>query len=170
MHRIDGPGATPTNRFTEGDPVGGVDATTVTDDWLNDVQEELITLLTTAGITPVKGTQNQVLAAINAIILAVFGQGGTSANDYVKIPFRDKTTGVKREFIIQWGSYSQAANGDLHTLPIAFPTAHFFTIANDNSSSLATYPIGTSAFLLGSFRSYSDNTAPSAFQAISIGY
>lgn len=67
MHRIDGPGATVDNRFTEGDPVGAVPATEVTDDWLNDVQEELISILAAASITPVKGTQNQVLAAIQAI-------------------------------------------------------------------------------------------------------
>lgn len=64
MHRIDGPGATVDNKFTDGDPVGGVQATVVTDDWLNDVQEELLSVLAAVGITPVKGTQNQILAAI----------------------------------------------------------------------------------------------------------
>ncbi len=64
MHRIDGPGATADNRFTDGDPVGGVQATMVTDDWANDVQEEIISVLTAAGVTPVKGTQDQVLQAI----------------------------------------------------------------------------------------------------------
>lgn len=68
MHRIDGPGATVDNKFTDGDPVGGVPATMVTDDWLNDVQEELVSVLSAASITPVKGTQNQVLAAIRALI------------------------------------------------------------------------------------------------------
>lgn len=70
MHRIDGPGATVDNRFTDGDPVGGVQATMVTDDWANDVQEELMSILTAAGIAPVKGDQDQVLAAINQIIAA----------------------------------------------------------------------------------------------------
>ena len=64
MHRIDGPGATVDNKFTDGDPVGGVQATVVTDDFLNDVQEELISVLAAAGLTPVKGTQDQVLQAI----------------------------------------------------------------------------------------------------------
>lgn len=64
MHRIDGPGATVDNKFTDGDPVGGVQATVVTDDFLNDVQEELISVLAAAGVTPVKGTQDQVLQAI----------------------------------------------------------------------------------------------------------
>ena len=67
MHRIDGPGATVGNLFTEGNPATAVPATDVTDDWLNDVQEELISILTAAGITPVKGDQNQVLEAIQKI-------------------------------------------------------------------------------------------------------
>ena len=41
MFRIDGPGATPDNKFSEGDPASGTRATVVTDDWLNAVQEEL---------------------------------------------------------------------------------------------------------------------------------
>lgn len=68
MHRIDGPGATVDNKFTDGDPVGGVQATVVTDDWLNDVQEELISVLVAGGVAPIKGTQNQVLAAIRGLI------------------------------------------------------------------------------------------------------
>lgn len=68
MHRIDGPGATIDEKFTEGNPATAVPATVVTDDWLNDVQEELISILAAAGISPVKGDQDQVLTAIQAII------------------------------------------------------------------------------------------------------
>lgn len=75
MHRIDGPGATVDNKFTDGDPVGGTQATMVTDDWLNDVQEELISILTAGSVTPVKGTQNQVLAAIRAVAQKQAGHG-----------------------------------------------------------------------------------------------
>lgn len=70
MHRIDGPGATVDNKFTDGDPVGGIQATLVTDDWLNDVQEELMSVLAAGAITPVKGTQDQVLKAIRVLIAA----------------------------------------------------------------------------------------------------
>lgn len=63
MHKIDAPSATVDNEFTEGSPSGGVPATTVSADWLNDVQEELISILSAAGITPIKGDQKQVLAA-----------------------------------------------------------------------------------------------------------
>lgn len=82
MHRIDGPGATVDNKFTEGDPVGGIQATVVTDDFLNDVQEELISVLTAGGVAPVKGTQDQVLQAIYKLVQAqkatAFLAGGTS--------------------------------------------------------------------------------------------
>ena len=73
MHRIDGAGATVDNKFTDGDPVGGVQATVVTDYWLNDVQEELMSILTAGGITPVKGTQDQVLKAIRTLSVGVIG-------------------------------------------------------------------------------------------------
>lgn len=70
MHRIDGAGATVDHTFTDGDPVGGVQATVVTAPWLNDVQEELMSILVAAGVTPVKGTQDQVLKAIGSLIQA----------------------------------------------------------------------------------------------------
>lgn len=73
MHRIDGPGATVDNKFTDGDPVGGVQATLVTDDWLNDMQEEVMSVLTAAAVAPVKGTQNQLLRAIRSISTGVVG-------------------------------------------------------------------------------------------------
>ncbi|MEX5551716.1 hypothetical protein [Pseudomonas pergaminensis] len=70
MHRIDGPGATVDNKFTEGDPVGGIQATVVTDDWLNDIQEEVMSVLSAGGVPPVKGTQDQLLQSLYNIIQA----------------------------------------------------------------------------------------------------
>lgn len=83
MHRIDGPGATVDNKFTEGDPVGGIQATVVTDDFLNDVQEELISVLTAAGVNPVKGSQDQVIQAIYKLVQlqksTAFATAGTAS-------------------------------------------------------------------------------------------
>lgn len=73
MHRIDGPGATVDKKFTEGDPAAGVPATILTDDWLNDMQEELMSLLTAASIAPVKGMQNQVLSALRSLSPGIIG-------------------------------------------------------------------------------------------------
>lgn len=70
MHRIDTPSATAESKFTSGSPSGGVPATTVTADWLNDVQEELVSILDAAQVTPHKGTTDQVLKAILALIEA----------------------------------------------------------------------------------------------------
>lgn len=68
MHRIDVSSATPDHQFTEGSPTAGVPATQVSASWMNDVQEELVSVLAAASITPVKGTQDQLLAAIRSII------------------------------------------------------------------------------------------------------
>lgn len=62
-------------------------------------------------------------AAIGAsLIKALLGAGGTGASDYITLPFRDKTTGARRNLIAQWmnGAYT---NGGTYAFPIAFPTA-----------------------------------------------
>ncbi len=68
MHRIDAPGFAPGNLFTEGNPSLSIPATEVSDDWLNDVQEELTTVIEGVGITLVKGLQTQLQSAINLMI------------------------------------------------------------------------------------------------------
>ncbi|MFC3716792.1 hypothetical protein ACFONC_11585 [Luteimonas soli] len=68
MHRIDGQGATSNNKFTEGNPATGTPATEVTADWLNAIQEEIISVLGAAGINMNKAVNNQLLAAITTLI------------------------------------------------------------------------------------------------------
>ena len=70
MHRIDSSTATPDNKFTEGDPTIPVAATTVTADWLNAVQEELIAVILAAGLTLAKSDNAQLSAAITKLITA----------------------------------------------------------------------------------------------------
>lgn len=67
MHRIDGPGATPGNQFTEGSPGAGIEATTVTDDFLNAVQEEIANTVEGAGITLNKADNTQLSQAIGSL-------------------------------------------------------------------------------------------------------
>ena len=74
MHRIDAPGFAPGNLFTEGNPSLSIPATEVSDDWLNDVQEELTTVIEGVGITLVNGLQTQLQSAINLMI----GLGGSA--------------------------------------------------------------------------------------------
>ena len=68
MHRIDSSTATPDNKFTEGDPTIPVAATTVTADWLNSVQEELVKIVTEAGLELDKADTSQLWQAIVKII------------------------------------------------------------------------------------------------------
>lgn len=70
MHRIDGPGATPDSKFTEGDPVTAVPATEVTADWLNAVQEEIVNVIQAAGIALDKESNNQLQVAIRRLASA----------------------------------------------------------------------------------------------------
>ena len=68
MHRIDSSTATPDNKFTEGDPTIPVAATTVTADWLNSVQEELVKVVTESGLELDKADTSQLWQAIVKII------------------------------------------------------------------------------------------------------
>jgi hypothetical protein len=68
MHRIDSAGATAGNLWTEGNPDTGTPATEISADWMNAVQEEIIGVLTEAGVTPNKANNTQLIAAIIAII------------------------------------------------------------------------------------------------------
>ena len=72
MFKIDSPGATVLNEFTEGNPGLGVPATEVSDEWLNAVQAELVEVVEFAGITLDKLDSTQVREAIQVLI----GLGG----------------------------------------------------------------------------------------------
>lgn len=73
MHRIDAPG-NDGGFFTEGNPALSIPATQVSDDWLNDVQEEIALFIESRGIALVKGLQTQLTSAI----LDAIGAGGTN--------------------------------------------------------------------------------------------
>ncbi|MDL2226981.1 hypothetical protein LJB86_04925 [Deltaproteobacteria bacterium OttesenSCG-928-M10] len=78
MQRIDGPGAVaalpalspPANSpgfFSGGDPVRGREATMVTKDWLNWVQEEICTVIEEAGITLDRADHTQLWQALQVL-------------------------------------------------------------------------------------------------------
>lgn len=75
MFRIDDPSAvgslpailtpgTP-GYFGRGNPGAGVRPTTLTVDWANAIQEELVAILTAASVSPVKATRDQVRSALD---------------------------------------------------------------------------------------------------------
>lgn len=72
MFRIDSAGATVDNRFTEGDPALSIPATVVSDEWLNNVQEEIVLPIEKMGIVLDKLDEGQLWQAL----LAFFLNGG----------------------------------------------------------------------------------------------
>ena len=64
MERVNGPGATPDKKFTEGDPGLGVPATTVTANIMNGLQEELVNFIESTFQTPSQADLGQVLKAV----------------------------------------------------------------------------------------------------------
>jgi len=69
MFRIDSDGATVGNRFTEGDPGTAVPATVVSDEWLNNVQEEIIKPIEEMGLTLDKLQEGQLWEALLELAL-----------------------------------------------------------------------------------------------------
>jgi len=117
MYRIDVPSATPDHMFTDGSPAGGVPATTVPADWLNEIQEELMSILTAAGVTPVKGDRDQVLTALGKALgtLPEFAWSD-GENGYEKSP-----SGAIRQF--GQTNIPGGAGGVIITMPIPFQVA-----------------------------------------------
>jgi len=128
--------------FTEGDPVGGIAPTVVTQAWCNSVQEELMSILTAAGIAPDKAATNQVLLALQALGLKVATTAEAQAlvNDATIITPKKLADAFKGSnqslgangyqkypggLIVQWGTTTATAStGDVSTpFPIAFSSA-----------------------------------------------
>jgi len=122
MHQIDSIGSvatqpTPAAAGTPGWWFGGNPATaqpaTIMDtDWFNAVQAELINVLEAAGITPVKGTNNQLLAAIQDLFTLSITSGSNANGFWRKLP---------NGSIEQWGTGVIAAGSATITFPISFP-------------------------------------------------
>jgi len=99
MHRIDQPTAVNTlptpaaagtpGYFTGGNPGTGSPATVLDADWANNIQEELMSILAAASISPLKTANNQVLSAIDFLISASpknFGSPAQYTNQTATLP------------------------------------------------------------------------------------
>lgn len=168
MHRIDVPSATPEHLFTGGSPTGGVPATTVSADWLNDLQENVVAVIEAAGIPLVKGNYGQLLAALTAKNLSSLGDGGATSMDYVRIPFRHKTTGLLRYLIVQWGTYTTNASGTVHNFPIAFSSLVAGIQATDANVS-SVEGIAVQQLSLTQFSAIAGGSTP-GFSILAIGF
>jgi hypothetical protein len=184
MFRIDGATAAPSlptpaaagtpGYFTEGNPTAGTPATNVTGDWLNMMQEELMSLLTAAGLTPSKTTFTQVRDAIKAIAISQFTQN-LATPGYVKLP---------NGLILQWGQAANVASSTTTTtFPIAFPTTCLavtgsgFQVAFGVQAYIVLNGKSVNSFTWGAFASNSGTapaTSPTANQVqnwwFAIGY
>lgn len=80
MKRVNGDGATVDNKFTNGDPILGIPATTVNDSWLNSIQEELAFFIEEQGIT--LDQTNSDLTQFKQALDAFVGSGGVSVADF----------------------------------------------------------------------------------------
>ncbi len=74
MHKIDSVGSV-NGTFVSGSPQTGQKPTRFSADWLNEVQSEVISVLTAANIAPSKGTVTQLRDAIIAIVGGAVGTG-----------------------------------------------------------------------------------------------
>lgn len=67
MHSYNGPDATGSGEFRDGDPSQGIPATVLLAQWPNMIQRELLAVLTAADVTPDADTFDQVAAAARRI-------------------------------------------------------------------------------------------------------
>lgn len=72
MHRTDGNGHV-ANMFDDGDPGVPTVGTQIEESWLNAVQEEIVGVVTDAGISLVKNTNTQLLAALRSLFVRTTG-------------------------------------------------------------------------------------------------
>lgn len=63
--------------FTDGSPTGGVPATILRSDFMNMLMMELLNVVEAAGLTPSKTANNQILAAINELVLSGIGSSAS---------------------------------------------------------------------------------------------
>ena len=156
MHRIDGPGATPEGLFTDGNPLTGTPATVVLAKWLNNLQEEVISVLTAGGLTP---DQNSITQLRDAIIAIATGGGEAITADAV--PIADAGNyyiGVQVEAALQEIG-AALANSLIEAKRIrrsivalsgtanSIASTHFENIVEINSASETTYTVSPDATL-----------------------
>lgn len=86
----------------------------------------VVELATTAEVLAGTDTTRAVTSA--GLLAGLLGAGGTSSSDYATIPYRDKTTGVRRQLIVQWGQVASGGLSGTITFPLAFPNAVFSVV------------------------------------------
>jgi len=130
MHKIDTLGSI-LGAFTDSNP-----ATIVDDDWFNAVQSEIVNLIEAAGITLVKGTNTQLLAAVVAYIAAhnavTNPHSAASAATASRLALRDAAG--RTQFADPSAAQDAATKAYVDALQFAAPTWTIQTLAANWSS------------------------------------
>ncbi len=92
MHRIDTPNAVGDGLFADPDPIHGVLPTLMDADWANDVQENIVSVITHAGTGMTKGDPDDLYNAISSMVAG--GGGGGAAVASVALSSPDHTLSV----------------------------------------------------------------------------
>jgi hypothetical protein len=181
MFQIDQPTASPTLQtpvaagtpgyFTDGNPVQGVPATIVDNDFMNMVMMELINVVTAGGLTPSKTTYNQVLKAIQALFASISGNASktfavataVAANQAVPLAqMQDGQTGYSGLVspangatldVTLLGAFIFVGGGNTYTLDAAstFVNGEGLVCCNTSSAqTVAFVPTGSDSINLGS--------------------
>lgn len=156
MFRIDGPGATNDNKFTEGDPANGTRATVVTDEWLNSIQEELANAIEGEGEELSKLDSSQLLTVFRSRVIGVesrtkmkqydvpegvqfrLNDGGRSGTFFVKTgtpPISDPFEGVY--IVLNNGNYAVRQRGQAVTIGARLEPEWFGLIKDDETIAVA---------------------------------
>jgi len=138
MFRIDGPTAAATlpapaavsgtpGYFSDGDPLTSTPPTTVTNDWANMVQEELIGVVVAGGGTPSKTDHTQLLTALQTLFVAAGGGTGVHiGTDQISLPLAGGFVLKAGVGSIAGGTTSRNGTTNFDT---AFPTTCWAVVA-----------------------------------------
>lgn len=120
--------------FSGGNLGTGTPPTTVSPDWFNTVQEELISLLAAGGVAPSKVANNQVLLALQALFQVKITQSAGAL--VIEFP---------GGLVIQMGHGAQADNSgaQLVNLPVVLGSPPFWSIAGNSAAAPPTAFHGT---------------------------
>ncbi len=138
-----------------------------------DTVQGLIELATSAEI--LAGTDTTRAATAATLLAGLLAAGGNTGNDYVKIPFRDKTSGVRRDLIVQWVTVSSVGTTPVNlngSWPLAFPTSSFCAVATCLTSTAGVFTsivTRTTSGFTGNVSSYNANVGAIPVMIIAVG-
>lgn len=183
-------------KFTDGDPLLGVPASRDPSSWANGVTDEILNVITTAGLTPDEENNTQLLDALVAMGVRASSTSQTgvvelatsaevqTGTDTVRAVTPSGLASFAKSFssqgyaklpgglIIQWGQATATSNpGTAVTFPIAFPTAALCVAGSDYVSTVSS-PLNTQAacnLTASGFTMLSTGTSEVAYW-IALGY